>query len=109
MPGPPQPGIEADPTEAVAGRGELGLERLAPHLPVVDDRQVQFILQRDDLPHSAVLGRLELRRRNLTPRAGRPRVTQERRGAAAPPPFPTRGRPPPPHTPPVPPPRRPQP
>ncbi len=84
MPRSPQPGVETDPAEAVAGRGELGLERLAPHLPVVDDRQVQFVLQGDSLPHSAVLRGLELGRGDFTPRVGGTRVAQEWRPQQAP-------------------------
>src|SRR5262249_1644226 len=51
MPLPPQPGVDIHAGKAVAGGGELALERLAPHLPVVDHRQAHFLLPPPNLPH----------------------------------------------------------
>jgi hypothetical protein len=91
MPPPPQPGIEADPAEPVAGRSELRLKRLPPHLPIVDDRQVQLILQCHGLPHRAVLSRLEPGRAKFTSRIGGTGIMQERRAQQAPDMFHTGG------------------
>ncbi len=72
----PQPGIHVDAGEPVTGRGQLGLERVAPHLAVVQDRQVDAFLQGDDMADGAILRRLEFRRRQLPARVGRPRGPQ---------------------------------
>jgi len=84
LPLPPQPGVDVHTGKAVAGGGELALERLAPHLPIVDHRQVQFLLQSDDLADRAVLGRLELSRREHAPRAGLAGLAEELRPEQAP-------------------------
>src|SRR5690348_14034888 len=84
MPFAPQPGIDIHAGKAVAGGGELALEGLAPHLPVIDHREAKFLLHSHDLADRAVLGRLEPGRRQLTPRAGVAGIAQELRPQQAP-------------------------
>src|SRR5713101_3275818 len=84
MPLAPQPGVGVHAGKAVAGGGELALEGLAPHLPVVDYREAESLLHRHDLADRTVLSRLELSRRQLTPRVGLTGIAQELRPQQAP-------------------------
>src|SRR5215469_2526220 len=79
MPLAPQPGVDVHAGKAVTGGGEFALKRLTPHLSVIDHRKAELLLHSDDLPHRAVLGRLEPSRRELTPRVGFAGIAQELR------------------------------
>ena len=82
MPVAPEPGIHAHAGDAFARGGELGLERVAPHLAVVHDRQADVLLQRDDLADGPVLGRLESRLGQPRRGPGRPAPASGNRGGA---------------------------
>ena len=84
VPGTPQPGAGVHPGEAVAGRGELALERLAPHLAVAHHGQADVLLHGDDLTHGLVLGCLQPGRGQLAPGEGITGIAQETRAEQTP-------------------------
>ena len=80
VPRAPQPGVDAHPAEAVDGRGQLGLERLAAQLAVVDHREADALLHGNDVAHRRVLGRLQLGIREIARRRVPRRAREERLG-----------------------------